>query len=84
MIHGPGLGFARCRIWNCIIGIGVKCIPMDSVVLVFFRYWQHFWRAALGRAFGYGVGLHCRCLPFVVCLLVYAFVKVAILLNAIS
>jgi hypothetical protein len=38
----------------------------------------------LGRAFGYGVGLHCRCLPFVVCLLVYAFVKVVILLNAIS
>ncbi len=51
--------------------------------LAFIRYWQNFWRAALGRAFGYGVGLHCRCLPFIACF-VHASVKVAIFLDAIS
>jgi hypothetical protein len=51
-IHGPGLGFARCKVWICIVGFGVRCTPMDSIVLAFSRYWQHFWRAALGWAFG--------------------------------
>lgn len=52
MIHGHGLGFARCSIWNRIVGFGVRCLQMGSIVSAFFRFGSIFgerhWDGHLG------------------------------------